>query len=189
MKRFYTIGLAAVTAGLLMSASTVMAQGFGGGGGGRGNFDPEAMRARMAEMMKERLKASDEEWKVIQPLLEDVQSKQRESMTGRFGGMRGMFGGPGGQGGPPDAQRGENQRQRRGAADTRRGGEGSEEVAALSAALESESTPAAEIKAKLQAVRDSRKKAESELKASRDKLRGVLTTRQEAQLVLMGVLD
>src|SRR5438094_5525811 len=71
----------------------------GGGGQGGGNFDPAQFQQRMNARLKESLKATDEEWAVIQPLLEKVQTKQREARGGMGGfGGRGGQGGPGGQG-------------------------------------------------------------------------------------------
>jgi hypothetical protein len=142
----------------------------------------EEFRARMAERMKTTLNASDEEWDVIRPLLESVQEKQRGAALGRFGGMMGMMG-RGNRPGGGDA--GANRPQRRQGADR----PGAAEMEALRDALEDENTSASEIKAKLQAVRAVRKKSEVELKVARENLRKVLTSRQEAQCVLMGILD
>ena len=146
----------------------------GPGGGGRGNFNPEEFRTRMEERVKTSLKVTDDEWKVLQPLIEKVQTKQRDSMMGRFGGFgggRGPGGGGPGGGGP--------------------GGDrpGSAESQALRTALDGESTSADDIKAKLAAVRDQRKKAAAELTAARADLQKVVTVRQEAVLVSMGVLE
>lgn len=137
----------------------------------RGN--PEEFRQRMAERMKTALKVSDEEWTVLQPLIEKVSTKQREAMGGRFGGGGPRGGGGGGdQGGRSD-----------------RGGGGSPESQALRTALENESTPPAELKTKLDAVRASRAKAAAELAAAREELKKVVSVRQEAVLVSMGMLD
>ena len=135
----------------------------------RGN--PEEFRQRMADRLKGALKVSDEEWKVLQPMIEKVSAKQREAMGGRFGGGRG---GPGGgdQGGRSD-----------------RGGGGSPESQALRTALDNESTPPAELKTKLEALRASRSKAAAELAAAREELRKVVSVRQEAVLVSMGMLE
>ncbi|MFH1742602.1 MAG: hypothetical protein ABIH23_26660 [bacterium] len=134
----------------------------------QGGFDPAAMQARMLEGLKEKLGTSDEEWKAIGPLVENVMDKQRETRMGGMGrGMR--MGGRGGRGGS-DA-------------------EANPELDALRQALESESTEAAVIKSKLEAVRQIRKKNEDELKKAREELRQVLTVRQEANLVLIGMLD
>jgi len=134
----------------------------------------EQFRQRMNEFLKTALKVSDEEWAVILPLLEKVQNKQRESITGRFGMFGGRRGGPGGPEGagrlpgrsaqPPEAE-------------------------ALKAALDNEAAAPADIKAKLEALRESRKKSAAELDQAREELRKVLTQRQEATLVLSGILD
>ncbi|HEX4084988.1 MAG TPA: hypothetical protein VHY22_08765 [Chthoniobacteraceae bacterium] len=157
----------------------------GGGGGFRRNGGFAEFRERMNERIKEELKASDDEWAVIQPLLEKVQDAQMASMAGRFGGMR-RFGGPGGErgarpegspSGSPAAQQGGRPRF------------SSPEVDALHDALQNENATPDDIKAKLQALRDARKKSEDDLQTARENLKKVLTLRQEAILVEMGVLD
>ena len=60
---------------------------------------------------------------------------------------------------------------------------------ALRAALENDNTTVNDIKTKLQAVRDQRKQATTELAQSREELRKVLNMRQEAILVMYGLLD
>jgi hypothetical protein len=146
--------------------------GQGGPGGGRGNFDPAEMRARMMERYQEQLGFSDAEFKAIQPLIEDVQTKQRDARGGRggmmFGGRGGMmFGGRGGRGG-----RGGNQ-------------DADPELEALQSAIESSSN----IEAKLAAFRAARDKKEADLKKAQDTLKSVLTVKQEAQAVLMGIIN
>jgi hypothetical protein len=138
---------------------------------GRGNFNPEEFRARMAERMKTSLKVTDDEWAVLQPLIEKVTTKQRESFGG-FGGF--------GRGGD---------RGNRGGGDSNSDRPGAAERAALRTALESESTPADDLKAKLEALRASRKKIAAELAAAREDLKKVVTVRQEAVLVSMGILE
>lgn len=153
--------------------------------GGRRGMDPEQMRERMMDRMKTELKASDEEWTVIQPLLQNVMLKQRESMTGRMGGMA-AFAGPRGR---PDGQ---GQGQPQGVRPNRPGAAqaaGAGQVEALSKALESPNTSASELKQRLADVRAAREKAEAELKQAREELRQVLSVRQEANLVLMGIMD
>ena len=127
-------------------------------------------RQRMAERLKTALKVNDEEWSVLQPLIEKVMTKPRDSFGGRGFGRRGPGGDQGSQANRPD--RGTNP-----------------EADALRAALESESTSSADIKAKLEAVREARKKTNAELEQAREDLRKVLTQRQEATLVLMGILQ
>ena len=88
-------------------------------------------------------------------------------MGGRsgFGGGRG---GPGGFGGDEEQ---------------------SDATKALSELLKQDDPPAEEIQKKLAALRAERKAKEKELKDAREKLREVLTAKQEAMLVLQGLLD
>ena len=144
--------------------------------GDRGNFNPEEFRQRMAERLKTALKVSDEEWGVISPLIEKVQTKQRDAMGGRFGG----FGrGGGDRGGDGNRGGGSGTSDRPGATESQ----------ALRTALESESTSPEDLKAKLAAVREVRKKGAAELAAARAELQKVVTVRQEAVLVSMGILE
>ncbi len=158
-----------------------------GPGGGGANTD---FRQRMNERMKAALQASDDEWAVIEPLLEKVETAQRATMAGRFGGFGGRRGGggpggPGGGGAPA-------------VSGTNGGGGGggrgpgrfdSPEADALRSALADSSTSPEDIKTKLQALRDARKKAAADLETARGDLQKVLTLRQEATLVEMGILD
>jgi hypothetical protein len=137
--------------------------------GSRGGF--EEFRQRMNERLKTALKMSDEEWNAILPLIEKVQSKQRDVMSARFGGGRT-------RGGDSSAASSE-WASRPGAA----------EVMALRTAVENENTPSEELKAKLAALREFRRKASAELEILREDLRKVLTVRQEAALVSAGVLE
>jgi hypothetical protein len=170
--------LAAVT----LTASAVMATAQDQGRGNRGNF--EEFRQRMNERLKTSLKVSDDEWAVLQPLIEKVQAKQREGIGGRFGGFgggRGPGGDRGGAGGGGGGTAGGGDR----------GGDrgGSPESQALRTALENESTQPEELKSKLAAVRDARKRSAAELASAREDLRKVVTVRQEAVLVSMGILE
>jgi hypothetical protein len=178
MKRLILTGLVAVALGA--GPAWVVAQD----AGARRGFDPEQMRVRMMDRMKTELSASDEEWTVIQPLLQDVMTKQRATAAGRFGGMAAM-GAPRGRPQAEGQERGRPERPGAGGGAVM----GSGEVEALSKALESPNTSAAELKAKLAEVRSARQKADSELKTAREELRKVLTLRQEASLVVMGLLD
>jgi len=147
----------------------------------------EQFRQRMNERLKTALKVSDDEWSVIQPLLEKVQTKMRESMMGRFGGMMG-----GGrrwvrnQGQENNGQPNNNGSQDR---PNRPERPRVPELEELQKALESDTTSPEEIKSKLQALRDARKKATAELEQAQEDLRKVLTQRQEATLVMMGMLQ
>ncbi|MEA3188690.1 MAG: hypothetical protein QOD99_2520 [Chthoniobacter sp.] len=164
------------------------------GGGGGGNGGGNNFRQQMADRLKASLKATDEEWAVIQPLLEKAQTAQRE-MGGRGGfgggGRRGQGGGGGnpgggnGGGGNPGPGGGGNP----GGGGPGGGGGGTPEQQALRTALDSDSTSPEEIKGKLAALREARKKSAADLAAAREELAKVLTLRQEAVLVSMGVLE
>jgi len=161
-------GLCAVL--LALSQGMVFAQGGGGGGGGgRGNFDPAAMQERTVDRTITDLELKDEEATVIKPLLTEVVKCQMSQMMGRMGGGRGGRGGAaaGAGGGRTQAP----------------------EIQALRDAVDNTSTPAAELQAKMKAVRDARKKAEEALQKAREALRKAVTARQEAQLLLSGILD
>lgn len=200
MKIRSTILLAA--SALMASAVVATAQEQQPGRGGRGDFNPEAFRAQMEERLKTSLKVTDDEWKVLQPLIEKVTTKQRESMGSRFGGLGSLFGrGRGGPGGGDNAPGGTSGAAPasgapapggdRGGNRGDRGGDraGSAESQALRTALETDSTSADDLKAKLTALREAHKKSAAELAAVRADLQKVLTVRQEAVLVSMGILE
>lgn len=138
----------------------------------------------MNQRIKDALKVTDDEWAVLQPLLQKVEDKQRAAMETRgFGGFgRGGYGNRGPRGGDAGGATAGN-------AATPPPRPGAEQVQALRTALESDSTPSDDIKAKLTALRDQRKKAEADLAAARQDLQKVLTLRQEATLVSMGILE
>jgi hypothetical protein len=141
---------------------TVQAQA---GGGGRGNFDPAQFRQQMMDRFKEQLGASDDEWKAIQPKLEKVMEVRQASFAG-FGRGRG---GGGGQDAPqtPIAKA----------------------SADLRAALENKDTPADELQKKLAALREARETARKDLATAQKDLKDLLTARQEAVMVVNGMLE
>jgi Spy/CpxP family protein refolding chaperone len=148
----------------------------GQGGGDRQRFDPEQMRQRFMEQIKETLAVGDKEWGAIQPALEEVTNLAREA----GGGGRMFFGRRGGRpGAPPDAggQQGQPQSAAAKAAED------------LRTTLENKNATPDEIKAKVTALREAREKAKKELTTSKEALREMLTPWQEAQLILMGILD
>ncbi len=138
----------------------------------------------MAERMKSSLKVTDEEWSVIQPLLEQVTAKQREASSSRFGGFSRGPGGPGGSSSSGGSSSGGGSSDRGRSSDR-----GPSESDALRKTLENENASPEELKAKLTAVRDARQKSAAELAQAREELKKVLTLRQEATLVAMGVLE
>ena len=143
----------------------------------------EQFRQQMAERMKTTLGASDEEWKVLQPLIEKVQTLARATRGGGMGFMMmgGRRGGPGG--GPGDRPQGDRPQSDRPQSEVEKAG------AALQKVLENKDAPAAEIKTTLANLREAKAKARAELEAAQKALREVLTVPQEAKLVLEGVVD
>jgi len=153
-------------------------RGAGGAGGGRGRFDPEQMRQQMAERMREALGATEEEWQVLGPRVTKVQdlSNQLSARGVRAFGRRGGRGGRGGAGGGPGgAEAPQTDLQK---AET-----------ALQEGLADASASNADIAAGLKAVREEREKVKQAMEVAQKELREVITLRQEAQLVLMGLLD
>lgn len=139
-----------------------------GAGGGRRNFNPEEFRKRMEETLKTALKATDEEWTVLQPMIEKVSNARRAADSGR--GFRPPGGGAPGGGTTSDRP-------------------GAAEQAALRETLQNENASKEEIQAKLGAVRAQKKQAQADLEAAREDLKKVVTLRQEAVLVGFGILD
>jgi hypothetical protein len=173
--------LAAVTAILVWLPIQGRAQG---GGGGRGNFNPEEMRARMMEGYKTALDVKDDEaWKAIEPRIQKVLDARRDVGFGGGMGMRGMMGGRRGGGGGDNADQGQNQNRRR-----NMGGQTNPAAQALQQAIDSNASPET-IKAKLTAYRDDRKDKEAKLEAARADLKKILSVKQEAALVVAGVLE
>ena len=138
---------------------------------GRGGFDRGQMQERMMGMLKDRMGATDKEWTVVKPRLEKVMEL---SQNGRNNGMRSMFG-RGRRGGREEAQTPTEPIQI--ASD------------ALQKTLDKEAPSAAEIKAKLAALRGAREKNKQQLVIAQQKLKEVLTVKQEAMLVMTGMLE
>lgn len=162
-------------------------------------FDPEQMRQRMMDYIRGQLGVGDKEWGAIQPALEEVMNLAREAgPAGMFGGRRGFFR-P--EGGPPRGPQGQAQQ---GAAPQAQGqqpppplgeqpqvpqSEVAKAAQALRATLDDKNATDEEIKAKMAALRAAREKAKKDLATSREALREMLTPRQEAVLLLMGILE
>ena len=175
--------LAAAGAALLLLSNPAQAQERPGRGG-----DPEEFRTRMMERYREQLSVSSEdEWKIIETRIQGLMESRRElgALTPRGGRGFGP-GGPGGRGGRgDDANRGGDENRRR------RGGffgEPSPKVEALQKAVESNAS-ADDIKAKLADLRAARKEQEAKVTKAEEDLRQVLSVKQEASAVLMGLLN
>jgi len=179
--------VAMIAAGL----SIAQPQGRGGQGQGPGgqrgmrNFDPVQMQQMMEQRLQEQLGATAEEWKVLGPRVMKVMSLNRQVNSG----MGGMFRMGGRRGGPQGGQAGPGGPGPRG-----RMGQGEPTVVdtaseALQTTLENTAATPDEVKAKLTGLRAAKEKAKAELATAQQELKQVLTLRQEAQLVLMGMLN
>jgi hypothetical protein len=143
------------------------------------------MRQMMSQRMQELFGATVEEWKILGPRVTKVQELSRQvgggGFRGRMFGM-GRRGGPGG----PDGQR------RFGG---RPGAPGREQTAVEKASeglrtlLENTSATPEQIKQQLTTLRAAKEKAKQQLAVAQKELREVITLRQEAQCVMMGLLD
>jgi peptidoglycan hydrolase CwlO-like protein len=195
-KRMALISVAVCLAAVMFVGllSQAMAAPAGEGGGRRGGagggpaggprqgqrFNREEMQRMMAERLKETLEVSDEEWTVFEPRITKVLTLSQQS--GGFGGMgmmmrgrRGGFG-PGAPGGDAQAQQQELTPVEK----------STQELQTL---LDNKDAKPEEIKAKLTTYRDAREKARQELVKAQKELREIVSVRQEAQLVLMGLLN
>jgi hypothetical protein len=154
-----------------------------------GRFDPERMRERMMDRLREYLGAGEQEWSVLRPRVEKVASLSRQEGAG--GGRMGMmmlmmrrrpgssrgesrdddrrFGGFG----PPGRERGEIEKA----------------ALALREVVQTGDSSSEQIREKLTALRRARENVKQQLDTARDELRELLTPRQEAKLVLLGIMD
>lgn len=183
MNKLAILAAAAFALGGLTSTSTAQEQQRQ-----RGGFNPEEMRARMAETMRTLLDVKNEdEWKLISARIEKVQEVQREvrALSGNIGLLFNRGGeqgggeqggrtrGPGGPGGPGGFGG--------------FGGTPNPDAEALTKAVQNKA-PSDELKQRLARVREARKNAEAKYEKAADDLRQVLTGRQEATLVAVGLL-
>lgn len=146
----------------------------------RQRFDPAQMRQRMMDNLKDALGASDDEMKALYPAIEKVMQLQRDARGGNIGAL---------------FRRGQDQ----GGGGGFRGGFGADPNATpsivqqklqeLQTAVDNKDTPPADLKARLAALRQARDQARAELAKAQADLQGLLTQRQEAALVVYGILD
>lgn len=191
MKLNRVITICAVAAAVVLGAGSLMAQDNGGGPGGpggpgegggpggggfrRGNFDPAQMQQRIMDNVRDQLNfTNDADWSAVQPLVQKVLDARRD--VGNFNMGRLFFGrNRGGQGGG-----------------NRRGGmfgpQPSPEQDALQKAVD-EDAPAAQIKDLLAKYQASQKVKQDKLMQAQADLRAVLSTKQEAEATLLGLLN
>jgi hypothetical protein len=143
-----------------------------GGQGRRGQhrFDPEKMQEFAMIRIKDQLDATDEQWADIQVPLRDVLGALRNRIGTHAGAMRGRHRGPQGTDGEqaaPPLPEGE----------------------ALKALLENDEAADKQIEEKVTAFRKAQKELDEQLQDARNDLRRTVTKRQEATLILMGILN
>jgi hypothetical protein len=171
----------------------------------RPNFDPEQMRQRMMQRLREQMEVPDDsEWKVISERATKVMDARRAARSG--GGGPGMFGPPpGGPGGPPPGRSDSGSSPAGGpppgdqgpapgfAGGPPPGGPGgfnpqpNPSLDALRKALDDKAS-AAELKAKVAEYKADLQQKRAALESAQDSLRQVLSARQEAIAVLAGLL-
>jgi hypothetical protein len=186
------VGVAACVLALVIGGLSIAQPPAGGGQGGPGGpgggrFDPAQMRQMMTQRMKEQLGVDDEAWKVMEPRLMKVMELNRQTAGGPGrGGM--FFGGRRGQDGNQN-DRGPRDRQNAQGRPPEQQTAVDKAAEQLRTTLDNQSAAPEEIKKQLTALRDAREKAKLELATAQQELRQILTLRQEAQLVMMGLLS
>ncbi len=184
------LALAGCITVLGLSTGSVAAQG-------RGNFDPAQIQQQMMERIREQMDVKDDaEWKVLEGAITKVTEAQREVGFGG-GGLGRLFGGGNrnrGNGGGDNANNNNNnggdqggQRRNRGGGPGGLFGAPNPDAEALQTAIDNKA-PADEIKSKLAKLRESTKAKEAKLEKARTDLKALLSSRQEATAVLLGLL-
>jgi hypothetical protein len=143
------------------------------------NFDPQQMQQFMQQRIIQNVRdqlvvTNDAEWAVIEQRLTNVVQLQTQNMFSNMGGMMGGMRSRGGQGAGGGGFPGF--------------GQADPDLDALQKTIDA-NAPAPQIKAALAKFRDARKRRETQLANAREQLRLVLSTKQEAVLVTMGLLD
>jgi hypothetical protein len=151
----------------------------GQGGMQPGQMDPQAMQRMSLERTKNELAATDQEWVAIEPLLKKVMALSNDITP------RGMGMGMGMMGERPERRADQPERP----ADQVSQSEFQKASVALREVTQKADAAPKEISDKLAAFRAAKAAAQKELAAEQDKLKKVLTPRQEAKLVLMGTLN
>ncbi len=166
-----SIAAGAVFALVLYGVASAQWSGPAGAGGTARGGDLTQMRKALAEQMKKDLGVSDEEFTAMQPRIEKVQNLRNEmlasTMTLMYGNMMRM---PTTQ---PDAKVSDLQ----------------EKTQALRKVVDNKDSKSQEIRDALAAYRDARAKARAEQEKAQKELKEILTPRQEAILVMKGLLE
>jgi len=135
---------------------------------GQNGQNSQDMQARQLASLKEQMGiTADDEWNLIAERIAQVIELRRTTATSSGNGM--MRGGAGGRTG------------RQGSTSN------NAELTALQTAV-NEKAPDAEVKSRLERLRETRKESTAKLEKAQEELRAVLSVRQEAILVINGLL-
>ncbi len=126
----------------------------------------EEMQQRMEQRLKETLGVTAEEWAALKPKVDKVQALVRQLRAAQFG-----FGRRPGEAAPADQS------------------ELEKKMTALRTLLQNKDAKAEDITAALDAYREARAKVKADLEKAQKELLEVVTPRQEAGLVTLGLLD
>lgn len=170
--------LCALAITLAFTATRLFAQDNGNDGGSRGNrpgggnWDPAQIQQRILDGIQERLGFTNVvEWDAVKPLVQKVIDAGREVIGGRLdflGGGRSRGSSRGGSSGLL--------------------GQSSAERDSLQKAV-NENVPAAQIKDLIAKYKAAQKLKQAKLEAAQAELKSVLTTKQEAQALLLGLVN
>lgn len=168
-----------VLAGVLaFTTARGLAQDNGGDGGGRGfrsgggNWDPAQIQQRIMDGIQERLGFTNEvEWDAVKPLVQNVVDAGREVLGGR-GDLLSVGRSRGGSRGGLSALLGQPNPERE----------------ALQKAVD-DNVPVGQIKDLIAKYKASQKIKQAKLEAAQADLKSVLSTKQEAQALLLGLVN
>jgi hypothetical protein len=144
--------------------------------------DPEAIQKIVGEVrkaaqtrLKESLGATDEEWQVLEPKVQKVQDLMLQTQGGAIGTALARFGIGGGAapagGGRPEPS------------------EVQKRLQALQDLMKNKDATAEDMRDAMVAYRDAKTKAAAELEKARGELKELVTLKQEARLVTLGILE
>jgi chromosome segregation ATPase len=142
-------------------------------GRSRGGFDPAQWRQDRLDRMKDELGAKDDEWQVLQPKVEKIMKLQMESFASRLSGRR---------------DRGSDRGSDRGRSEMADSAVG-KASADLRSALDDKSIAPEEIAKRLATLRQARESVKQEMAKAQQEVKELLSQRQEAVMVMNGMLD
>ena len=164
--RTRNVALSAIALGMVIVLGLGLT--FAQEGSRRSRWTPEQIHQRSMERIKEAVTTSEDEWKALEPKLDEIVKLSREA--GVYTSFR--------------------RRRSSSTTDAQTPLTGvAKATQDLETTLGDEKAKPEEITAKLTALRDARKKAKEELATARKSASDLVNLRQEAQLVLLGILD